>query len=109
MTGTEAWAWEPVDAISTQVNASAAQLKGAFGIRVGADGSVGIVGDVVGCDGWVDDVVDEDDATGLNVIDVDAAFAVIGDIASAANSPPLLPPPQPDKVARTSRPDNGWW
>lgn len=77
---------------------------------MGADGSVGVVGDVVGCDGWVDDVVDEDDdATGLNVIDVDAALVVIGDIASAANSPPLLPPPQPDNVARTSRPDNGWW
>ncbi|GAO20272.1 putative AfsR-family transcriptional regulator [Alicycliphilus sp. B1] len=109
MTGTEAWAWELVDATSTQVNASAAQLNGAFGIGVGAGGSAGAVGAVVGCDGLDEDVVDEDDATGLKVIDVDAAFVVIGDIASAANSPPLLPPPQPDKVARTSRPDNGWW
>jgi hypothetical protein len=61
---------------------------------------------VVGCDGFDDE--DEDDATGLKVIDVDAAFVVTGDIASAANSLPLLPPPQPDKVARTNRPDNGW-
>ncbi|MDE2415024.1 MAG: hypothetical protein KGM60_09720 [Comamonadaceae bacterium] len=105
VTGTLAWAWALPDATSTQVIASAAHLNGDCGIGVGAAGNEGWVGsvDIGGCVDGAEGVVE---VTGLKVIEVDAALGVMGDIPSAVNSLPLLPPPQAERLARTSRPDN---
>ena len=87
VTGRLACAWELVEATSTQVIAPSAQLDGALGIGTGAEGNVGCV-------------IEDEGKPPDDGVSTPGGGAIADGLVSS--SPPLLPPPQPDKAAINS-------